>query len=262
MTEHRSEFDYRDVHMSSDRARCYEDNIYEESSADSTIWHMEREYLTEVVERLVRSRERYLDFACGTGRVIGFLADRFGTTQGLDIAESMLEIARKKDIDAEFIEGDITQNADIVGGDFDLITAFRFFLNAQDSLRQAVIKVLAGKLSKDGVLVFNIHNSSPSLLWLQNRITDLFLGRKKASMSRDQVANLVEQAGLRVLETKATGVIPKWTCMILRPKLWRSLDTFLSRKCILDKMGSHVIYVCGLEGANPDREKEQVPDGR
>ena len=260
MTGHRSEFDYRNVHMSSDRARYYENKIYEENSADETIWHMEREYLNEVVERLVRSRDRYLDFACGVGRVIGFLADRFETTQGVDISESMLHSARKKNIDAEFIKGDITQNADIVGGDYDLVTAFRFFLNAQDSLRHTVMKALWGKLAPHGVLVFNIHNSKPSLLWLQNCITDLFLGRRKASMSRDQVGELVEQAGLKVLETKAAGVIPKWTCLLLRPKLWRVLDTFLSRICILGKLSSHVIYVCGLQGANPDREKDQVSD--
>jgi predicted TPR repeat methyltransferase len=222
---------------------------------------MEREYLTEVVERLVPSRDRYLDFACGTGRVIGFLYSEFGTSQGVDISESMLDIARKKNIDAEFIEGDITQNADIVGGDYDLVTAFRFFLNAQDSLRLTVMKALAGKLSKDGVLVFNVHNSRPSLLWLQNRITDIFLGRKKASMSRDQVVSFVGQAGLRVLETKALGFIPKWTCKVLRPKLWRFLDTLLSRVWLLKECGSHVIYVCKHQESNSQDSQTSEPTG-
>ena len=256
------EKEYREVFQTEAVAKLYHDKIYGESTADESIWSVEQKQLEDVISRLVSRRLRYLDFACGTGRVIGFVGEHFESVQGVDISKSMLEYAKAKVPKAELICGDITEDDSIIGDDYDLITAFRFFLNAQDSLRHAVMNVLAGKLSKDGVLVFNIHNSSPSFLWLQNRITDLFLGRKKASMSRDQVAKLVEQSGLRVLETKATGVIPKWTCMILRPKLWRSLDTFLSRIRILGKMGSHVIYVCGLEGANPDREKDQVSDGR
>ena len=256
------EKEYREVFQTEAVARLYHDKIYGKSTADESIWKVEQKQLEDVISRLVSRRLRYLDFACGTGRVIGFVGEHFESVQGVDISKSMLEYAKTKAPKAELICGDITADESIVGGDYDLITAFRFFLNAQDSLRYAVMKALADKLAPDGVLVFNIHNSSTSLLWFQNRITDLFLGRKKSSMSRDQVAKLVEQAGLRVLETKSTGVIPKWICMILRPKLWRSLDSFLSRKCILGKMGSHVIYVCGRQGANPDREKIQVMDGR
>ncbi|MGZ5380688.1 MAG: class I SAM-dependent methyltransferase, partial [Thermoanaerobaculia bacterium] len=44
---------------------------------------------------LPKTRERCLDFGCGVGRLTQALAERFARCDGVDIAPSMLETARR-----------------------------------------------------------------------------------------------------------------------------------------------------------------------
>ena len=192
---------------------------------------------------MLEKKKRYLDFACGTGRIIENLADYFDKAVGVDVSPTMLEEARKKNIKAEFIEADITINPDTAGSNFDLITAFRFFLNAQETLRLEVIKVLSQKLSQRGVLVFNVHNSRPSFLWLQNKVMNLFRSRKIPSLSRNDVEKMIARENLYILETHEIGVLPKALHLILPGSAWVWLDSLLCRKHA-KRLASHVIYVC------------------
>ena len=203
------EKEYREVFQTEAVARLYHDKIYGRSTADESIWTVEQKQLEDVISRLVPRRSRYMDFACGTGRVIGFIGDQFESAQGVDISESMLEYAKTKSTKAEFICADITEDDSLIGDDYDLITAFRFFLNAQPSLRAKVIEILADKLSAEGILVFNIHNSKPSLLWLQNWIKACFTFTPKPTLSRSDVRDMVVEVNLEVIETHETCVMLK-----------------------------------------------------
>jgi SAM-dependent methyltransferase len=236
--------DYRDVHQAKDIARRYHHKTYGAGSADESIWAVEQEQLKDTVSRLVPRRSRYLDFACGTGRIIGFIGELFETPTGVDISAAMLEFTKAKAPRAKLICGDISENENLVGGDYDLITAFRFFLRAQPSLREALMEILAKKLASDGKLIFNIHNSRPSLLWVQNSITNLFKKNKVLSMSRREVAHLIAEAGLQIIETHEVGVLPKVLHLILGPKIWTRLDRTLRKIKMLRRLASHVIYVC------------------
>jgi SAM-dependent methyltransferase len=191
---------------------------------------------------------RYLDFACGTGRVIGFVGEHFESVQGVDISKSMLEYAKAKAPEAKLICGDITEDDSIIGDDYDLITTFRFFLNAQPSLRAKVIKVLADKLSGEGILIFNIHNSKPSLLWLQNLIKGCVTFTPKPTLSRGDVMSLVANVNLEVIETRETGIMLKCLHRIMPSKLWLKSDEIFCRIPILRKFASHVLYVCRRRG--------------
>lgn len=236
--------DYRNSHTQVGKGAVYDCRLYAEDSAHTSLWHLESQYLSDLIERLVPGKNKYLDFACGTGRIIASFAECFNEADGIDISEPMLALARAKKLKAELIQGDITKDANIVGDGYDLITAFRFFLNAQDSLRREVITILAEKLAPDGILVFNIHNSKPSLLWLQNSFMNIFKTAKVKSMSRRQVNELLKDTPLQIVETTAFGIIPKAAHIILKPRLWRWLDRTL-RKCrFLQNIGSDVIYVC------------------
>jgi len=236
--------DYRDVHRAKATATHYQQKTYRSGSTDETIWRVEQQQLEDIVSRLVPHRSRYLDFACGTGRVIGFIGELFETHTGVDISGAMLEFAKAENPASTFVCGDICEDATLVGGDYDLITAFRFFLRAQPPLRQAAMQILAKKLASDGKLVFNIHNSRPSLLSVQNCITNLFKQDKVQSMSRLDVAHLVAEAGLETIETHELGVFPKALHHILGPKTWTHLDRTLCKIKILRRFASHVIYVC------------------
>src|SRR4051812_33479433 len=123
---------YRAAFSRAELATQYDESQYAPESWSSLLWVVERRILEYLLHRegLVKTRERYLDFACGTGRVTGFLAPLFDTTVGVDISEPMLEVARAQLPNATFVKADVREAQVELGGPFDLITAFRFLLNA------------------------------------------------------------------------------------------------------------------------------------
>jgi len=106
---------------------------------------------------------RYLDFACGSGRILSLVAPFFNDVVAVDVSENMVQAAREKVPSAKFHLANITsQELDI--GQFDLITAFRFFGNAEDSLRNSVLNALRSHIKEDGYLLINNHRNPKSLL--------------------------------------------------------------------------------------------------
>jgi hypothetical protein len=60
--------DYRVGWRSHEAALAYEEDLHREASETGWLNEIERQVLTEVVDRQLGGREiRYLDFACGTG---------------------------------------------------------------------------------------------------------------------------------------------------------------------------------------------------
>ena len=130
----------------------------------SMVWRLEQRALNDILRNhLVPGKIAHLDFACGTGRILEHFQGNVASATGVDVSSSMMEIARKVAPGAELIEADLTQR-DVLGERrFDLITAFRFFPNAEPELRRAVSSVLARHLASQGVLVFNNHKNRNSL---------------------------------------------------------------------------------------------------
>ena len=130
----------------------------------ATIWGLEQWLLLKIVRKhFLNEPPRHLDFACGTGRILGYLSPYCRSAVGVDISASMLDVARGNETRAEIMEADITRD-DILGKrEFDLITAFRFFPNAEFELRKEALGALARHLSGEGVLVFNNHKNAGSL---------------------------------------------------------------------------------------------------
>lgn len=102
--------------------------------------------------------DRYLDFACGTGRVTSVVAPHANVSYGIDVSESMLSSAREKCDSTQFLLADITDSIPDVGP-VDLITAFRFFGNAQDELRRSALSALARLVKPNGLLLINNHRN-------------------------------------------------------------------------------------------------------
>jgi len=171
------------------------------------MWQIEQRVLESVLDT-VQDRHAaeidYLDFACGTGRVLAFVANRTGTATGVDVSDSMLEVAASGAAGAELISADITRDSSpLRGRSFDLITAFRFFPNAEPGLRSEAIAALAGCLKPGGRLVFNNHRCLSSLR--HRLVRALTLGRKgRTGMSRREVLELVAGAGLEI-EARTAG---------------------------------------------------------
>jgi ubiquinone/menaquinone biosynthesis C-methylase UbiE len=86
------------------RAPEYDDWVYGLglfAERDRPDWHAERERLEAALEALPPART--LDVACGTGWMTQHLP---GEIVGLDASESMLEIARERVPEGEFVVGD------------------------------------------------------------------------------------------------------------------------------------------------------------
>lgn len=108
-------------------------------------------------------RGRYLDFACGSGRILSIISPYFRETVAVDVSENMVQTARAKVPIATFHLVDITRQ-ELNIGQFDLISAFRFFGNAEDSLRRAVLDALRARIKRNGFLLINNHRNPSSFL--------------------------------------------------------------------------------------------------
>jgi len=180
--------DYRLSHL--ERGRSY-DATLAETPFDAYMAAWERQHLARIVGRLFPTGVgRYLDFACGTGRVTSVVAPLARESVGVDISPSMLEAARGKLPATTFHQCDLTRTA-LELGQFDLITAFRFFGNAQDDLRENVLRALVARLAPGGRLVINSHRNPRALYSLLNRLTggdgggmDLHLSKLRALLRR------------------------------------------------------------------------------
>jgi ubiquinone/menaquinone biosynthesis C-methylase UbiE len=151
----------------------------------------ERRHLTRLVPELHPGRQaRHLDFACGTGRVAATVAPLCNATVGVDVSATMIEVARRKLPQAEFHLCDLTStNLDI--GTFDLVTAFRFFGNAQPELRDGALRAIVERLRPGGHLLINSHRNPRALYAVLDRLAggapsgmDLHLGRLRSLLSR------------------------------------------------------------------------------
>ena len=128
----------------------------------------EAHWTTLIARRLhQRGIPRYLDFACGTGRITSLVSPFAGESIGVDVSESMLQAARLKCPAVRFIKADVTQER-VDLGLFDLITAFRFFGNA--AILTSPSPGSRG-CSPDGSLIINNHRNPRSLSALLHRTT-------------------------------------------------------------------------------------------
>lgn len=209
------------------------------------LWKLERRVLDRILRQFFpRGVAQYLDFACGTGRILRHLEDRVDSAIGVDIAQSMLEVARTNVSKASIIEADITRVDVLADQHFDLITAFRFFPNAEPRLRFDVLFKLVEHLKPGGYLVFNNHLNKNSLVrrivrWRGGHIGD------DGTMSKAEVDDLVGKAHLHIVHAYPLGVLPiteKWT-----PRPYWLMTTLESwGSCIPGavNLAQDVIYVC------------------
>lgn len=234
--------DYRKSHLHPEKGKSYH-SAFSEKPYRRMVWDFEKGILDRVVSAFYEKRPIYhLDFACGTGRILSHMADRVKSSTGVDLSPSMLEIARQNNLAAEILEADLTRD-DLLGKrKFNLITAFRFFPNAEGELRMEAMEVLARHLDEGGLLVFNNHRNTGST---RNRLARL-LGRKGfRGMSIDEVKGLLDRNNLEIVDKYPMCVFPASEDRMLLPLfLLRPLEAFLGRCRILGDFGENVIFVC------------------
>ena len=236
---------YRDSHQYTAKGAEYERH-YETQAWEKFLWSREQEILLEILAKYFAGNDVHLlDFACGTGRITSLLEDRVTTSTGVDVSGSMLAVARQKLKRTQIIEADITAENILKPRQFNLITAFRFFLNAEPELRSMAIRKLAELLTEDGCLVFNNHHNlgSPWIKLLYARHE-----RKNPEgifnvMSIEQMKDLVESAGLAIVELYPVGFFhpPK---VPVSYRLNRAIDNVARRFRFLSRFSESPMVVC------------------
>lgn len=240
--------DYRYSHTAPDKGIDYE-TTFSIFNYRKYIWDWEKEILKKISFKYFSNKNdiKYLDFACGTGRIISFLEKDMSESIGVDISDSMINIARTNVKNSKIIKVDLTKDNIFKENYFDLITSFRFFLNAQPELREEALNVLSKILKDEGYFVFNIHLNKTSIY---SRIIHLIrkiahLDYEIKSMSIEQASQMVEKAGLEIMTTFHFAVFPilkentKIPISAIDP-----FEKFISKVPFLRYFSRYIIFVC------------------
>lgn len=151
---------------------------------------------------------QYLDFACGTGRILDITASYSDSTFALDVSQSMLEVAKSRHDKCNFLCKDFREGIEEIENiKFDLITAFRFFPNAERNLRISALKYLSQRLSDDGILILNNHQNFWSIPYIFYRFLGLKSGQR--GMTDSDIKQLAQQASLKIAHRVSLGVVPQ-----------------------------------------------------
>ncbi len=116
----------------------------------------------ELIERVagVPKGKRALDLACGAGRHSKVLAERWWTA-GLDLSEVLLKLAKREQIDAALVRGDM-RVLPFRNGAFQLVanlfTSFGYFSDDESHLH--VVREVARVTSSGGTFVLDFLNTA------------------------------------------------------------------------------------------------------
>lgn len=191
--------DYRSSHLN--RGDNYDETIAA-APFDSYMADLERIHLSKIIPELFPSGiGRYLDFACGTARITQIVSPVAKQSIGVDISESMLETARHKCPNVKFIHADLTHSAQDIG-QFDLVTSFRFFGNAQSALRHQVLETLARLVRPGGYLIINNHRNPHSLAAIFHRVTG---GQMEMDLTYFRLRRTLAEHGFRIVKSRPIG---------------------------------------------------------
>jgi SAM-dependent methyltransferase len=236
----------------------YDREEYGVGSYSSHIWDIQRPVVRQILRDYRETRPgpvRLLDFACGTGRVLTELEPLVASATGVDISANMAAVARAKCRLARVCVGDILTEPDLLGGEkFDVISCFRFLLNAEPDLRRRILRKLRALICEpDGLLLVNIHGNAwslrhPALVWKRRRVEPAAGGPMLNEMTPRQAEELLREAGFAIERRLGFGMMP--------PTLYRTslrgpamaVDRILAGEHWWNLTAIDLLFVCRPEG--------------
>jgi SAM-dependent methyltransferase len=197
--------DYRESHNSPNYGQKYSEAY--KSGYYAAQWRdLEIPILTSLFTRSALDTRSCLDFACGTGRIATLASKYFDRVVAVDIAAPMIEQVPKID-NVSCILRDITLEK--LSEHFDVITAFRFFLNAQESLRIEAIRAMHSHLKPGGILICNNHMNSSSPMGIAYQLlSSAGLGNQK-TLSTRHLSDLLEGGRFSVSRIIPYSFLPR-----------------------------------------------------
>jgi len=222
---------YRDSHLG--KGADY-DLALARDPFDAYMARRERETVLAMLARLQRGAvRRSLDFACGTGRITQLLEGIAEACFAVDVSESMVAEARRKCPRTQFFIQDIIEEP-LPIAPVQLITAFRFFGNAEEGLRARALRAMHRALAPGGYLLLNDHENP----WALRRLVRRLVGeRTRGDLHHWKLRRLLRHAGFRVRQTVGIGL---WIyrARLERPDVlnsrWADALELLSRIPLLD----------------------------
>ncbi len=212
---------------------------FEKYPGRNLIWNIEKKIILDFVDK--KEIDKQLDFAAGTGRIAQLLEKQVKKQYLLDSSSKMLSYAKKILKDSVIINNDFTKIDD--HQKFDLITAFRFFPNAEPKLREKAMKFISKSLSKNGLLILNNHRNFWSLPYFFKRLTFRSDG---FGMTHKEVEILVRSNGLKIYKYKSTGLITeKEKSRFILWWLVSIIENFFFKINSNHKLGYNVLYLIG-----------------
>ena len=224
------------------------------------IFRLESVILRDLFRRLRSSdpNTAYLDYACGTGRIIAVFKDLIRHKVGVDTSAGQLAAAQTKVPDAELIEGNVVAKPALLGGrQFNFITSFRLLLNLEPENRAPILRALRDLLTPDGYLIVDNHMNRYSVLGLTALFAHKVLrvprkplvppGRRGiiSTMSESEMRRVLGEAGLEVVEVQRIFILPGHGRLQLLPTSWLvPLEAGISRVPLLRRLSKNQIYVC------------------
>jgi ubiquinone/menaquinone biosynthesis C-methylase UbiE len=168
---------------------------------------LERPILCNLFSEYGGSNKTCLDFACGTGRILSLASEYFGEVVGVDVSAEMIRQASvPPNVRIQLI--DLTRES--LERRFDVATAFRFFLNAEDPLRRDALAGIYRSLKGQGTLICNIHMNASSPLGSLYRVYTGATGRVlHQSLSKNKFVRLLEENGFSVEHTINYSFLPR-----------------------------------------------------
>ena len=214
--------DYRDCHTSDTSVGAYQD-VYAAGYYAAQWRLLEQPLLRQLfTEQRERGATRMLDIACGQGRITLLGAEYFPSVLGMDYSPQMLARAKESqrenpvagDTDLQFQVGDVRTFA--ADRRFDVITAFRFFLNAEDDLRVEGLRCVVRNLDPSGVFITNVHVAASSPLACFYGVTNAArrLLKRRVSHVRNSISlanfeRMLAAEGLRIDRVYRYSLLPR-----------------------------------------------------
>lgn len=199
---------YRESHVGSGCGERYDAS--HAAKMDGYIWDaLIKDYLnTQFARSVENGATRYLDFACGTGRVLEVGSQHFLNSTGIDVSEDMLSVARSRVPEATILCGDVTKGPLASDKQFDCVSLFRFLLNAERELCMEVLHWLAEHMPPGGILIANNHMNLASFRGVATWLSTTLLRTNHNFLSRNTVIEMLSQAGFRVVEWSGYRILP------------------------------------------------------
>ncbi len=234
---------YRNSHVGEGFGDYYDGLIA--GKYDGVVWERFVRPFLEDTLKSERSdgKSRYLDFACGTGRITTVGANLFQDATGIDISADMVAVARHRAPSCGYVVADITREPDAVAGMFDCITAFRFFLNAEPLLREQAMAWLAAHAVPGAALIGNIHMNPYSLSGAATVVANRVFAKPVNYMSRHGMQALLSRHGFALEHWRGFRFMPTLKGHAVLPgKLQAGLDGWMAHGP-LQLLGSDQVFI-------------------